>query len=156
MGIVSIIVFRSCTGSLLRIQNVDKGADSDYCDDQAVQTVAKKVIEEIMEISFDKENYDGRINIDVAKRDVSPTLSKLLNLIEPKKLNPNALSSLLIGNMVTSHVAKRFTTLTFSLAVMVRKEKLVEKLYQYGVVSSYDELKRSLWVKICRLQIPLH
>ena len=53
-------------------------------------------------------------------------------------MQPNALSLILIGNMVTSHVAKRYITLTLSLAVMIKK--LVEKLYQYDVVSSYDEL----------------
>ena len=140
-GIASIVIFKSRADSLLRIQNVDKEVEKD-CDDEAVRAVAKQVISEIKDISFDKESYDGRINISVAKGDVSPTFSKLLSLIEPKKLNPNALSSLLIGNMVTAHVAKRFTTLSLSLAIMVRKKKLVEKLYQFGVVSSYDELKR--------------
>lgn len=140
-GIASILVFKSHADSVLRIQNVDVEVEKD-CDDEAVRTVAKQVISEIKDISFDKGSYDGRMNISVAKGDVSPTFSKLLSLIEPKTLNPNALPSLLIGNMVTAHVAKRFTTLSLSLAIMVRKKKLVEKLHQFGVVSSYDELKR--------------
>ena len=69
------------------------------------------------DIHFDKDNYKGRINIGTAKRDVIPTLSKLLSLIEPTKLQPDALSSILIDNMVTSHVAKRYTTLTLSLII---------------------------------------
>ena len=67
-----------------------------------LQDVAQKIIKEVKDIHFDKDNYKGRINIGTAKRDVIPTLSKLLSLIEPTKLQPNALASILIGNMVTS------------------------------------------------------
>ena len=54
-GIASIIVSKSHAGSWLRIQNADKEAEEDACDNRSVQAVAKGVIEEIKEISFNKD-----------------------------------------------------------------------------------------------------
>ena len=44
--------------------------------------------------------------------------------------------------MITSCVAKRYTSLMVALAVMVRQKEVVEHLHEYRVVCSYDELKR--------------
>ena len=89
-----------------------------------------------------KTTYKRRINALAAKKDVSPTLSKLLSMLNSKDLSEDSLASLLVGNIITSKVMKQFTQLTLSLAIMVGKKKKVEKLSKFGAVASYDELKR--------------
>ena len=47
----------------------------------------------------------------------------------------------MIGNMLTAHVMGRTTHLLTALSIMVRKKSTIEHLYDFGVLSSYDELK---------------
>ena len=44
--------------------------------------------------------------------------------------------------MVTKFVRKQYTPLLIDLAVMVRKKDIVNHLHEYGIVCSYDELKK--------------
>ena len=73
---------------------------------------------------------------------VSPKLAKLLSEISKNGLPETSLPNILIGNMVTKFVRKKYTPLLIDLAVIIRKKEIVEHLCEYGVVCSYDELKR--------------
>ena len=140
-GIASIVVFKNKANSMLRIQEVEKETENDISD-EVLDMIAKSIVSEIKEIPSDKSNYQSRINIPLAKSDVSPTLAKLLSKIDSKALHPESLPAIYVGNIVTSQVAKRFTNLTLSLAVKVNKKKKIKTLSRFGAVSSYDELNR--------------
>ena len=91
-------------------------------------------------ITTDKEAYNGKVGIHSSKSEVSPALSKLLSLLSPEDLYEDSLLAIHIGNMITSRTANRYTDLLLSLVVMVRKKQIVQHLYDYGVVCSYNEL----------------
>ena len=52
------------------------------------------------------------------------------------------LTSLLIGNMVTSVICKHAAPLQIVLGVLVHRKKLITHLSDYHVTCSYDELRR--------------
>ena len=140
-GYTSFVVFKCHANIALRIKEVpeeEEGRD----DEETLKKVAKMITSEIKENPRTEKVYKRRINVQTAKKDVSPTLSKLLSMLNSKNLSEDSLASLFVGNIITSKVAKQFTQLTLSLAVMVGKKKTVEKLSKFGAVSSYDKLKR--------------
>ena len=74
----------------------------------------------------------------------SQTLSSMLSLVSPK-LN-ETLYFAIIGDIVTSEVTNEATDLSdlqIALGVLTRdSEKVVDKLYDYRVTCSYDEVVR--------------
>ena len=83
--------------------------------------------------------YQSKVYLISSKQVISPTLSKLLSYISPA-LSEKSLPAILIGNIITSYVSKHYTDLQIALAVMVQRKQTVARLYDYGVVCSYDEL----------------
>ena len=66
----------------------------------------------------------------------SETLMTLLS-----KLSPNfekGLPAVMIGNIMTSLVTKRFTKLQLALSVLASGRKLIEHLYEYRITSTYQ------------------
>ena len=141
-GQTSLIVFKSHANVTMRVKPVKEDEEECMSDEDLLELIAKKIRNEINNIKKGKETYHSRIDINSAKEDISPSFSQLLAKIDPDKLNSESLPATLVGNIVTSQVAKRFTQLTLSLAVMVGKKKKVKRLSQFGAVSSYDELVR--------------
>ena len=52
------------------------------------------------------------------------------------------MSACMVGNIATSIVTNRPTSLQIALGVLVRHRSLIEQLYDFGVTSSYDEILR--------------
>lgn len=130
-GIANIVVFKRHASSVLRIHEVKTD------NDDAIRVVANAIVSDIKNIPKDKEVYNSRIDVNSAKSEISPTLSKLLSMISPKELSKDLLTAILIGNMITSRVSKQYTDLLVSLAVMVRKKQSLQHLHNYGVLCSY-------------------
>ena len=66
----------------------------------------------------------------------SETLMTLLS-----KSSPNfekSLPAVMIGNIMTSMVTKRFTKLQLALSVLASGRKLIEHLYEYRITSTYQ------------------
>ena len=133
-GIASILLFRGKASSIFRIDDIDE-------DEADIKKVAKVIEKEIKQIPVNKNLYEKRINKEIALKDVSETLSQLLSSIS-SKLSNNSLPSILIGNIVTSVYSRRATNLLIDLGLLVREKKVIESLYDFGVVCSYDEIKR--------------
>ena len=74
-------------------------------------------------------------------KNVSETLRAPLSQISDE-LPANELPAILIGNIISSVVRKKPTSLLIDLALLVRENKLIDYLYDYKVVCSYDEVKR--------------
>ena len=88
-----------------------------------------------------RTHYDIHINIDTMDDADSQTLSSMLSLVSPK-LN-KTLSVAIIGDIVTSEVTNGATDLQIAPGLLTRdSEKVVDKLYDYRVTCSYDEMVR--------------
>ena len=53
-------------------------------------------------------------------------------------------------------VLKKYTSLLIDLGVMIRKKEIVECLYEYGIMCSYDELKRFRFEVTCDARERVH
>ena len=69
--------------------------------DNALDMIARAIKAEVCETEYDKDIYKREISKFVAAESVSGTPQLLLHKFSPS-LNANSLTSLLIGNMVTS------------------------------------------------------
>jgi hypothetical protein len=87
---------------------------------------------------IDKDHYSSRIDADMAKKDVTPTLMCLLSKLSHKL--DHMLPAILIGNMVTSLITSHPTPLLVALGILVRNRSLIEELHSIGVSCSYQEV----------------
>ena len=93
---------------------------------------------------LNKDEYEQRIDKAAANECASETLRALLAQISDD-LSAKELPAILIGNIITSVVRApplSPTSVLIDLALLVREKKLIEHLYHYKVVCSYDEVKR--------------
>ena len=103
--------------------------------------ISKKIISDINSMPYDKNSYKQPFSFNAFLEDVSPTLSSLLEAISPK-LNRFALPSLLIGNIITSCVASRNTSLQVGAAITLQDKKLIKFFSNLKVCCAYDEFLR--------------
>ena len=134
-GLANILVFRTHAAGIVKL------CQDDNENSQDVSKVAKCIREEIKDISIVKGRYAKRISKSSASKHISDSLKALLREI-PDDLSEDKLPAILIGNIVTSIVSKKPSDLLINLGILVRDKKLIEHLYDYGVVCSYDEVKR--------------
>ena len=93
--------------------------------------VAKCIKRECKQMKFESTHYDLHINKDKIDNPVSQTLSSMLPLVS-QKLN-KTLSAVIIENITTQ----------IALGLLTRdSKKVVDKLYDYRVTCSYDEVVR--------------
>ena len=137
-GLADMVIFRKYASTVIRIQEDE--TEIAKMQEKKVADVAKTIAEEIKSIEHDKTTYKKGINIGIAMEEVRPTLSQLLSYISPR-LKECSLPSIMIGNIVTSQSQRRNIQLLLALSLLVREKKVIERLYDYGVVSSYDETK---------------
>ena len=81
--------------------------------------------------------YKQYISKYVTAVSVPVTLQLLLHKLSPS-LNADSLTSLLIGNMVTSVLDHYTTPLQIVLGVLIHRNKLMQHMYDYNVTFSYD------------------
>ena len=128
----NLLVFRTTASSFLRLVEDDD-------DTLSTAHIAKQIVKESKELISSNNVYKTKIDKETAAADVSPTLQSLLSKICKEM---NSLPVILMGNMVTSIVTKRPTTLQVALGVLVRSKSLVETLHEFGVTCTYDEMLR--------------
>ena len=88
-----------------------------------------------------KSRYAKCINKSSAREHKSDSLKSPLREISAD-LSKDKLPAILIGNIVTSVVSKKPGALLINLGIIVGDKKLIEHLYDYGVVFSFEEVKR--------------
>ena len=103
--------------------------------------IARVIKAEVCETEYEKNMYTRKISKSVAAESVSGTLQLLLHKLSPS-LNADSLTSLLIGNMVTSVLRRHATPLQIALGVLMHRKKIIQHMYDYNVTCSYDELRR--------------
>jgi len=133
-GLASLLVFRKHASTIMKITE----SDDDSID---MKKTAKRIKKEILEIDINTHEYQQRIDKSSAKEPVSDTLKTLLSNIS-NDLSESELPAILIGNIITSIVRKKPTTLLIDLAIQVQEKELIDHIYDYRVVCSYYEIKR--------------
>ena len=103
-GVASILSFRSKASSVLKLV-----ANDEDDDDATVSKVAKLIAAETKTLKHDKSKYQTRVSLENSLDDASQTLLHLLSLLSTK-LN-STLPAAMIGNIVTSIVTNRHTSL---------------------------------------------
>ena len=132
-GLANILLFRSTASNVLRVVDFEE-------DDKSPEVVAKQIVRECKELCIDKNVYNTRIDKDLAKEETSSTLLTLLSNVSEKL--DNNLPALLIGNIVTSMLTNKPTSLQIALGVQVRQKNSIESSHDFGVTCSYDEMLR--------------
>lgn len=133
-GVANILILKCKASSMFSIDAVDDD------DDIHVKALAKKIVSEVKNIPYDKSKYKTSIGIDTVFEDVSHTLASLLSNIS-SSLN-RTLPAAMVGNIITSCVSKRYTTLQIGLGLLARDKKLIQHLHEYSVTSTYDEVRQ--------------
>ena len=105
-----------------------------------IEKVAMKIKSELKDIPTIKENYPV-LDPDELTELCLPTLNTLLSIVSPK-FNGNGKAIALISSMITTIATSKVSMLQVALGLLVQDKKHIEHLYEYGVTSSYDEVRR--------------
>ena len=100
--------------------------------DSSMRVLSKKKKEEARKLPHSKNKYNVIENENFMD-ECSETLKTLLS-----KLSPNFEKSwpaVMIGNIVTSVMTKRFPKLQLAFSVLASDRKLIEHLHEYGITS---------------------
>ena len=127
---------RRATNLLKLVSNQDE--------DETLETekVAKQIKSEVKDVHDITGKYPV-LDDDTIADSILPTLNDLLVGISPKfKTNQKAVA--LISSIVTLMASSKLSMLQVSLGLKVREKKTLEYLQEYGVISSYDEVRRYL------------
>ena len=73
-GIANILVFKAKANSILRIQKLEDE------DEAIIHTIAKNIVSEIKNISFDKDVYQSKFDFMSMKQEVSPMFALLCSM----------------------------------------------------------------------------
>ena len=132
-GLASIIMNKKKASSMFRIIEYKEEEDLD------LKKAAAKIKQEITEVSTLKNEYPVLSDEAMSEFQI-PTLNDLLSAVSFKLSESNFLS--LLGSMITSKVTSRVTMLQVAIGLLVHEKILIQDLYDYGVTSSYDEIRR--------------
>ncbi len=129
-------IYSSSAASLQYIQ----ACCVDDIDDNSVAHTAKAIKKEALQTSADRYTYKTRLSVEDATDVCSDVLLHLLAELSPKLDHTN--TALLIGNMVTSAITHRPTTLQITLGTLLGEKLLIEQCSEFGITCSYDEILR--------------
>ena len=107
--------------------------------DSSMHIFSKRIKDEVCTLHYSKEEYhviDGDNLFDECCDTLMSFLSKLLLNFE------KTLPTVMIGNIITFVMTKRFTRLQLALSVLASNKTLIEHLHEYGITSTYDEFRR--------------
>jgi len=135
-GVANILVFRSKASCSLRLTAKEEDDEIDI----AIETVAKRIQDECKGLAASKRHYNARIDMQEALSSVCPTLLSLLAKLSNKL--ERTMPTALIGNIVTSLLTNSTTPLQIALGVVLGKRSLIERLNEFAVACTYDELQR--------------
>ena len=136
-GYASLFVFKG--HALIKILKAVEDTDDESV---KMKHIVKCIIEDAKKLKSDKSDkiYTTRISKEIAEEAVSSTLANLLAAISPKLVESN--QALLIGNIVTSCVTNKATSLQIALGVLLREKQLIEQCYAFGICAFYDKILR--------------
>ena len=102
--------------------------------------IAKQIKSEAKGAVGIKDNYPV-LDETAIKQTILSTLNEILLNISPK-FETNQKTVALISSIVTSMVCSKVSMMQVALRLFVREKKIIEFLHEFGVTSSYDEVRR--------------
>ena len=134
-GIATVIMLKKKASKLLKlVSNEDEAESLDTA------KIAKQIKSEIMNAVGIKDNYPV-LDETAIQQAILPTLNEILINISPK-FETNEKTVALISSILTSTVCSKVSMVQVALGLFVREKKMIEFLNEYGVTSSYDEVRR--------------
>ena len=110
-GFANIIGFKKYAGSMFNLVEVENNLSD-------MSNIVKNIKKEVQEIPVNRNVYEKKIDVSRSKEDVSETLRSFLSLLSDE-LDGDKLPAILIGNMITSILSKRYTQLLLSLGLLI-------------------------------------
>ena len=132
-GISTVIMHQKKASGIFKIVNT-----TDRDDGKEIKIVADKIVSEIKDFPIMGNTYPV-LDSDEISEICLPTLQTLLSLISPK-FSMKVVA--LISGMVSTISKSKTSILQVALGLLVHEKRLIEHLYEYGVVASYDEVRR--------------
>ena len=118
-GYRKIVMFKDNGRATLKVTKDDEEEDEI---DIALDVLVKVIKAEVGQIEYEKQSYKREMSKSTAAESVSGTLQLLLQRLSPS-LDADSLTSLLIGNMVTSVICSYQTPLQIALGVLIHRKK---------------------------------
>ena len=119
-------------------------------DNKSPEVVTKQIVREYKGLCINRNVYNARTDKGLAMEETSSTLLTLLSNVFEKL--DNNFPALLIGNIATSKVTNKPTSLQNALGVRVRQKNRVKSLHDFGVTCSYYEKNRKSAIQsICSI-----
>ena len=137
-GYRKVVMFHDNARATLK---VTKDNDQEDNIDAALNIIVKAIKAEVVATEYEKNTYPRNISMSIAAESVSGTIQLLLQKLSPS-LGAESLTSLLIGNIVTSVLRNHATPLQIALGVLINRKKIIKHMFDYKVTCSYDELRR--------------
>ena len=125
---------RDKAASIFKVTSV-----TDDPEEEMINKVAKMIKADIAKIKHNTSTYSS-LNKDTLYENSSVTLSCLLSEISPKLRG--SLAGILINHIVTSVTSGNFSMLQLALALLVRDKRVIERLHEFGVTTTYHEVRR--------------
>jgi len=122
---------------------VTKDDDEEDNIDAARNVIVKAIKAEVVAIEYERNTYTRNIFMSVAAESVFGTTQLLLQKLSPSH-GAESLTSLLIGNIVTSVLRNQATPFQIALGVnvLINRKKIIKHIFDYNMTCSYDELRR--------------
>ena len=134
-GYHKVVMFHDNARATLK---VTKDEDEEDNIDAALNVIVKAIKAEVVAIEYKKNTYTRNISMSIA---VSGTIQLLLQKLSPS-LGAESLTSLLIGNILTSVLRNHATPLQLALGVLSNRKKMIKHMFDCKVTCSYDALRR--------------
>ena len=145
-----IYIFKAAGMSDILMQN-DKASSlfpmvsvSDDVNEIHLKKVATTISAETKFRACDQSTYQP-ITPENLFDNYSETLMDLLSLITPNL--DKTLSAAMTGHIVHGAVTGSTSMLQFSIGLLLREKKLMERLFKYGISASYHEVRRIICKK---------
>jgi len=138
-GYRKVVMFHGNARATLKVTKDD---DEEDTIDAALNVIVKAIKAEVVATEYERNTYTRNISMSIAAESVSGTTQLLLQKLSPS-LGAESLTSLLIGNIVTSVLRNHATPLQIALGVLINRKKIIKHMFDYKMTCSYDELRRN-------------
>jgi len=139
-GYRKVVMFHDNAKATLKVTKDDDEEDNI---DAALNVIVKAIKAEVVAIEYERNTYTRNISMSIAAESVSGTTQLLVQKLSPS-LGAESLTSLLIGNIVTSVLRNHATPLQIALGVhvLINRKKIIKHMFDYKMTCSYDELRQ--------------
>ena len=130
-GMATLIMHKQKASSMFKVL-----AKSDTDEEEDIKKVAQRISSEIKEAPVIKDSYPALDEEEISDLCLRSLLS-MLPIMSPK-FQSNLKVVALTSNMIKTVMTSRISILQVALGLEVQEKRLIEHLYEYRVIASYD------------------